>query len=132
MNKQHTQQQDSSTEQEVWFEASHECNLIDECFSDEEDDMPDLVTRYNSDSKSDNSDEKDDDEMSDLVTRYNLDDNNKLDAAYLLHNRPSVKPSGKIMKARASVIFSLVDKNGERKEYLGLLDTGSTSSLITK
>lgn len=28
------------------FENSHECNLIDECFSDKEDNMPELVVRY--------------------------------------------------------------------------------------
>ena len=34
--------------------------------------------------------------------------------------------------ARASEIFTLENKNGEKTEYLGLLDTGSTGGLITK
>ena len=35
-------------------------------------------------------------------------------------------------KVKVSCIFTLVNEKGQRNEYLGLLDTGSTKSLISK
>ena len=79
--------------------------MIDEIISDEDEDIPNLGTCYDSDSK-DESDEED---------------------SHLLRNgRPAITKNELTKKTRSSVIFSLEDKNGNRTEYLGLLDTGST------
>ena len=55
----------------------------------------------------------------------------------VIHTSYTKRPSATIQrttnrKARASVIFTLEDKDGTRKKYLGLLDTGSTGGLISK
>ena len=86
--------------------------MIDKMISDEDEDMTNLGKYYESDSE-DESDEED---------------------SYLLRNgRPVVtKEKLKTKRTRASVIFSLEDKNGNKMEYIGLLDTGSTGGLISK
>lgn len=79
--------------------------------------MPSLIERE---------DDSSDDESSD-------DDDYKRGDAYLLHKRPSAtttRPTN--TKARASVIFTLEDKDGTMKQYLGLLHIGSTGGLISK
>ena len=100
-------------EREVTYEDDNSCNLmIDKMISDEDEDMTNLGKYYESDSE-DESDEED---------------------SYLLRNgRPVVtKEKLKTKRTRASVIFSLEDKNGNKMEYIGLLDTGSTGGLISK
>lgn len=70
--------------------------------------MPDIMARYKPDDDNGDNDDDDDDE---------------LDVAYLLRNPPSTKPPAKKTKTRAGIIFSIEDKNGERRQYLGRIDT---------
>ena len=96
-------------------------DLLDET----EDDTPPLLDKifeYESDDESES-------EMLDLTTRARTESKNE--GTYLLRNKPSI-PVKNIQKkmARASVVFSIEDGKGNIEEYLGLLDTGSTGSLI--
>ena len=97
---------------EVTYEDDNSCNLmIDEMISDEDEDMPNIEKYYDSDS-ADEIDEED---------------------SYLLRNGRTIITDKKATKrTRSSVIFSLEDKNGNRTEYLGFLDIGSTDGLISK
>ena len=54
------------------------------------------------------------------------------DAFLLRKRRSDTSRTLLTKKARASVIFTLEDKEGIRNQYLGLLDTGSTGGLISK
>ena len=52
---------------------------------------------------------------------------------YLLRNRRLIMQKEKpARRTRDKAIFSLEDKNGNMKEYLELLDMGSTGGLISK
>ena len=105
------QSRDNSREREVRFEDEHEENNIMEYDESMYDDTDRSVTpRFELESE-------DEDEAQD---------------AYLLRNKPSKVHQNTNKKARASVIFSLEDKNGKKEEFLGLLDTGSTGGLISQ
>ena len=103
---------DSKSKDESRTERDPSCYLmLDDMISDDDESLPDLVELC--DSKSEDKSEEND--------------------MYLLRNRRSViKKEKPTKKTTASVIFSLEDKNGNTMEYLGLLDTGSTSGLINK
>ena len=100
-------------EREVTYEDDNSCNLmIDKMISDENEDMPNLGKCYESDSE-DESDEE--------------------DLGLLRNGRPVItKDKLKRTRTRVGVIFSLEDKNENRTEYIGLLDTGSTGGLVSK
>ena len=86
--------------------------MIDKMISDENEDMPNLGKCYESDSE-DESDEE--------------------DLGLLRNGRPVItKDKLKRKRTRVGVIFSLEDKNENRTEYIGLLDTGSTGGLVSK
>ena len=103
---------DSKSKDESRTERDPSCYLmLDDRISDDDESLPDLVELCDSESE----DKSEEDDM------------------YLLQNRRSViKKEKPTKKTTASVIFSLEDKNGNTMEYLGLLDTGSTSGLINK
>jgi len=98
--------------------------------------MPGLVERFESDSRSVNDTEYDSDgDMFESDSESDDDSNEEdeyLEAAYLLRNRPTPKPKPESTKTRASIFFSIENKNGVRKQYFGLLDTGCTGWLVTK
>ena len=100
-------------ERKVTYEDDNSCNLmIDKMISDENEDMPNLRKCYESDSE-DESDEE--------------------DLGLLRNGRPVItKDKLKRKRTRVGVIFSLEDKNENRTEYIGLLDTGSTGGLVSK
>ena len=99
-------------EREYMYEDDNSCNLmIDEMISD------------------------DDEDTSNLEKCYDLDSEDKIDEedSYLLRNgRSGITKEKPTKKIRARIILSLEDKNGNRTEYLGLLDIGNSSGLISK
>lgn len=104
----------SDLDAELDSNSENECDIIES-----EDDSsiknelcPDLTKKYDSDSSYSKS----------VDEEY----------VYLLCTRQSVKEETPINKKRASVIYSLKDKNGDTKEYLGMIDTGSTGRLLAK
>ena len=84
---------------------------------DSDADILELVERIEADSESDDESNEEDE---------------YLEAVYLLRNKPTPKPKPKSTKMRASIIFSVEDKNGVRQQYLGLLDTGCIGSLVVE
>ena len=116
-------------------ESSHECNIIFQDKAESDDDeasLPGLMVR---DNIKESDYESDDEFYMPGLTRRAADNNgsSNSDAACLFYKNmvlTNSRPNNK--KARASVIFTLEDKHGIRKKYLGLLDTESTGGLISK
>ena len=106
---------DSSREREVISQDDNKCNLL----------IKDL------DSESDYNSSNDDASDPGLIERHDSESADGEDT-YLLRNERTTRKEKPARKTRASVIFSLEDKNGNTKEYLRLLDTGSTGGLISK
>ena len=83
--------------------------------------MPTLIKRLKKDKEFDNKPSEQGDEES--IEPAPL-------MKYRVNRERKAKPTqGKI---RAICKFALIDKNGQRTEYQGLLDTGSTGSLLSK
>ena len=76
------------------------------------------------------SNKEDSDDAPDLIKAEEIsDDENKNNIANLARSTKAPKEK---TRPRASCRFSLCDSKDVRTDYLGLLGTGSTSSLITK
>ena len=81
-------------------------------------------------------------DLSDLETPYNYDsegeddsdDKESVTEMHLFQNKTQKKENKfkKITVAKATVQFSLEDYKGNKNTYLGLLDTGSTASLMSE
>ena len=78
--------------------------------------MPDLQVRDDSDSES-----EDEDSVDESYFQLKKSQNNKTKRA-----------SPKMTISRASVMFSLEDEEGNKKKYLGLLNTSSSGSLMSE
>ena len=71
---------------------------------------------------------------SDFDSESEFEDEESVDVTHLLQRKTS-KKANKITKntvAKATVQFSLGDEKGKKENYLGLLDTGSTASLMSE
>lgn len=64
---------------------------------------------------------------------FDSEDEDSVDESHLLwkHIFKKTRSTSKSSIARASVKYSLEDKDGNKVTYLGFLDTGSTGSLMS-
>lgn len=89
------------------------------------------MSEYKNSDAIDSEDDSSDDDVSykGLNKRYDSESEDEKNT-YLLRNTRSVRNETSARKTRASIMFSLKDKNGNTKENLELLDIGSTGGLI--
>ena len=121
-------------------ESEDEMFLIEEdqagptLFDEEDDEITELAVRISDSDRDDSKNEVDptdrDEEKPDKESEVNNSEETNI-----VNNIRAIKTQTNEItsnKVRVSCIFSLKNKKGERKEYLGLLDTGSTRGLINE